>query len=52
MARQVRNLLLDPAARAARSKVGLSLVETMPTEEEMARRVETLILQRLARDDC
>jgi glycosyltransferase involved in cell wall biosynthesis len=49
MARQVRDLLLDPAARAARSNVGLSLVESMPTEEEMARRVETLILQRLAR---
>ena len=49
MARQVRDLLLDPAARAARAKAGIELVARMPTEEQMARRVEELILTRLAR---
>ncbi len=48
MARQVRDLLLDPVARAARSKAGIELVSRMPTEEQMARRVEELILRRLA----
>jgi glycosyltransferase involved in cell wall biosynthesis len=49
MARQVRDLLGRPEERAARSKAGLELVARMPDEEQMARRVESLILGRLAR---
>jgi hypothetical protein len=49
MARQVRALLLDPAERAARGKAGLDFITRFPTEEQMARRVEQLILERLAR---
>ena len=49
MAQQVRDLLLNPNERAARAKAGIELVARMPTEEQMARRVEELILRRLAR---
>jgi glycosyltransferase involved in cell wall biosynthesis len=49
MARQVRDLLRNPAEREARSKAGIELVARMPTEEQMARQVEDLILRRLAR---
>lgn len=47
MARQVRDLLLNPAERAARSRAGIAFVSTLPDEEQMARRVEELILRRL-----
>jgi glycosyltransferase involved in cell wall biosynthesis len=49
MARALRDLLRNPVECAARSKAGIELVSRMPTEEQMARRVEELILRRLAR---
>jgi SAM-dependent methyltransferase/glycosyltransferase involved in cell wall biosynthesis len=49
MARKLRDLVRNPTERAARSKAGIDLVARMPTEEQMARRVEELILRRLAR---
>lgn len=49
MARKLRDLVRNPTEREARSKAGIELVARMPTEEQMARRVEELILRRLAR---
>jgi glycosyltransferase involved in cell wall biosynthesis len=47
MARQLSALLNDKDDLAARSKRGLEFVSTFPSEEEMARRVEQLILKRV-----
>jgi glycosyltransferase involved in cell wall biosynthesis len=48
MALQVVDLLRDPAERARRSKAGIELVSTFPNEEQMARRVEELLLKLYA----
>ena len=48
MARQIADLLANPDDLAARSRNGLDFVKTFPSEEQMARRVESLILKRLA----
>jgi glycosyltransferase involved in cell wall biosynthesis/2-polyprenyl-3-methyl-5-hydroxy-6-metoxy-1,4-benzoquinol methylase len=47
MARQIRELLENSNERAARSRRGLEFVDGFPSEEQMARRVESLILARL-----
>jgi glycosyltransferase involved in cell wall biosynthesis/SAM-dependent methyltransferase len=47
MARQILALLDDTDDRARRSAEGLAFAATFPTEEEMARRVESLIVARL-----
>ncbi len=49
MADQVHDLLGRPDELAARVAAGLELVAGMPDEEQMARQVEKLILDRLAR---
>ena len=48
MALQIADLLRDPAERARRSKAGIELVSTFPNEEQMARRVEELLLKLYA----
>ena len=48
MARQIWQLLETPGEREARSQRGLEFVGRFPSEEQMARRVESLILGRLA----
>jgi glycosyltransferase involved in cell wall biosynthesis/SAM-dependent methyltransferase len=48
MARQIIDLLDNPQELAMRSRNGTAFVKTFPSEEQMARRVETLILSRLA----
>jgi glycosyltransferase involved in cell wall biosynthesis len=48
MAKQVCALMGDRRQRQARSEAGRRLIEQFPTEEEMARRVEELIVARLA----
>lgn len=45
MAEQVAGLLRDPAERARRSQAGIELVRSFPNEEQMARRVEELLLK-------
>jgi glycosyltransferase involved in cell wall biosynthesis len=47
MARQIMNLLEDPTERTRRSREGLELVANFPDETGMARRIESLIVQRL-----
>lgn len=47
MARDMANLLDDQAALTQRSANGISFAATFPSEEEMARRVESLIVERL-----
>jgi glycosyltransferase involved in cell wall biosynthesis len=47
MARQIKDLLSDSEERLARSRRGLEFVQTFPSEEEMARRIEGLILHRM-----
>jgi glycosyltransferase involved in cell wall biosynthesis/SAM-dependent methyltransferase len=47
MARQIRELLENPEELGARSRAGLEFVGQFPSEEQMARRVEGLILRRL-----
>jgi len=47
MARQIIDLLENPEELATRSRNGSSFVKTFPSEEQMARRVETLIVNRL-----
>jgi glycosyltransferase involved in cell wall biosynthesis/tetratricopeptide (TPR) repeat protein len=47
MAAQVRDLLMNPAERQARSQKGVQLTSLLPTEEEMVRQIESLILTRL-----
>ncbi len=49
MAEQIFQLLHAPEDLEARSKAGLEFVGTFPDEEQMARRVEDLILTRLSR---
>lgn len=49
MARQIAALIDDREGLAARSRNGLDFVSGFPTETEMARRVEALILERVAR---
>lgn len=49
MAKDMAALLDDPDALAMRSANGIEFAATFPTEEEMARRVEKLILERLAK---
>ena len=49
MARQIVELLDDAAQLEARRRNGLEYAATFPTEEEIAERVEQLILTRLAR---
>ena len=48
MAAQIRDLMDHPDQLLARSRKGLEFVQTFPSEEEMARRVEELILKRMA----
>ena len=48
MAGQIRDLLEDPSEVTMRANRGLQFIKTFPSEEEMARRVESLILGRLA----
>jgi glycosyltransferase involved in cell wall biosynthesis len=45
MAMEVAELLDNADERARRSKAGLELVSTFPSEEQMARRVEELLLK-------
>lgn len=47
MAEQIAALIDDTADRAARRERGLAFVDTFPSEEDMARRIEWLILRRL-----
>lgn len=47
MAEQVVALLDDPAERERRARRGLEFTDTFPTEEQMARRIEQLIVNRL-----
>lgn len=47
MAQQMAAMLDDPAQLAARGAKGLEFASTFPSEEEMAKRVESLILGRL-----
>jgi len=47
MVRDIVALLDDPGDRARRSRSGLEFVAQFPDETGMARRVETLIVQRL-----
>lgn len=49
MASNMAAMLDDPAALGRRSTNGLDFAATFPSEEEMARRVESLIVNRLAR---
>jgi len=48
MAMEIVSLLDDPAQLARRRKNGLDFAATFPSEEEMARRVEELIVNRIA----
>lgn len=48
MAKRISDLLSDPEELSARSQRGLEFVQTFPSEEEMARRVEELILARMS----
>lgn len=47
MARQMAAMLDDPVQLADRGAKGLQFAATFPSEEEMARRVESLIVERL-----
>jgi 2-polyprenyl-3-methyl-5-hydroxy-6-metoxy-1,4-benzoquinol methylase/glycosyltransferase involved in cell wall biosynthesis len=47
MAKQIAGLLVDPVQLSLRSKNGLAFAAEFPTEEQMAKRVEELILQRM-----
>ncbi|MDZ4802741.1 MAG: glycosyltransferase, partial [Bryobacteraceae bacterium] len=49
MAFQICELLSNPVELAARSRAGIQLVRQFPSEEEMAERVQELILRRVAR---
>jgi glycosyltransferase involved in cell wall biosynthesis/SAM-dependent methyltransferase len=49
MASQIRDLLENREELARRSRNGLEFVETFPSEEQMARRIEELILRRLSK---
>ncbi len=47
MAKRISDLLSDPEELSGRSQRGLEFVQTFPSEEEMAKRVEELILARM-----
>ena len=47
MARQIATLLEHPSELADRSRKGIEFVESFPSKEQMARRVESLIVERL-----
>jgi len=47
MARQLAELVDDPAQMETRRRNGLEYAETFPTEQEMAERVEQLIQARI-----
>ncbi len=47
IADQIVALLDDEKERAARTKAGMEFVDSLPSEKEMARRIEKLILQRI-----
>jgi glycosyltransferase involved in cell wall biosynthesis len=49
MAQQIQKLLEDREQLTQRSVNGLEFVQTLPSEEQMARRVEELILRRMER---
>jgi glycosyltransferase involved in cell wall biosynthesis len=49
MARDMAALIDDQSALAERSANGIAFAATFPSEEDMARRVESLIMERLAR---
>lgn len=49
MAKDIAAMLDDPDALAMRGAAGMEFAATFPSEEEMARRVEKLIVERLAR---
>jgi glycosyltransferase involved in cell wall biosynthesis len=49
MAEQIQALLRDAPQRAARSAAGLEFVAGLPTDEQMVRRLEQLLLARLAK---
>jgi glycosyltransferase involved in cell wall biosynthesis len=49
MAQDIAQMLDQPAELAQRSTNGLAFAATFPSEEEMARRVEKLIIDRLAK---
>ena len=49
MAKQIRDLMDHPDQLLSRSRRGLEFVQTFPSEEEMARRVEDLILKRMGK---
>ncbi len=51
MAGQIRDLIEHPDQLLARSRKGLEFVQTFPSEEEMARRVEELILKRMVKSE-
>jgi glycosyltransferase involved in cell wall biosynthesis len=48
LGRQIHELLNDRGQLASRSKKGLEFVQSFPSEEEMARRIERLIIKRIA----
>jgi len=50
MARAIADLLNNPAELAQRSDNGLGFAATFPSEEEMAKRVENLIVDRINRE--
>src|SRR5947209_20126723 len=52
MAKQICELLDDMPQRRRRSRKGLEFVSSFPSEEQMARRVESLILSRIAKTRC
>lgn len=47
VAEQIEALLDDEDERTARSRAGMAFTARMPTEEDMARRIEALLLERL-----
>jgi glycosyltransferase involved in cell wall biosynthesis len=49
MAIEIAALLANPYECKARRKAGLEFINTFPSEEEMARRIESLILKRFYR---
>ncbi len=51
MAARMRDLLEDSKELFARSNRAVEFVQTFPSEEEMARRVEELILKRMAKSE-
>lgn len=52
MAKDMAALLDDAEALARRSANGMAFAATFPSEEDMAKRVETLIVERMARHNA